>query len=216
MKQSTGRASDQFNLRFPEGMRDRISLEADKAGRSMNAEIIARLSFTLDGNLGDREKLNAEIDRYQKMVREYINQIIGLVTTKNALALLNEHGEVARKQNLIFLEALCQMIISEQQAPENLKDFASKTLASIEYHNETDDLKQILPSDVPSTQDEVQAIIRDVTENAEERAKSDVWAQAFGNNGFYTTVDISQRDPTKIPDAPEEKGVKSKKATPHE
>ncbi|NSY99705.1 Arc family DNA-binding protein [Agrobacterium tumefaciens] len=211
MKQSTGRASDQFNLRFPEGMRDRISLEADKAGRSMNAEIIARLSFTLDGNLGDKEKLNAEIDRYQKMVREYINQIIGLVTAKNALALLNEHGEVARKQNLIFLEALCQMIISEQQAPENLKDFASKTLASIECHNETDDLKQVLPSDVPSTQDEVQAIIRDVTENAEERAKSDVWAQAFGNNGFYTTVDISQRDPTKIPDAPEEKGVKSKK-----
>lgn len=212
MKQSTGRGSDQFNLRFPEGMRDRIAQEADKAGRSMNAEIVARLSFTLDSNLGDREKLNAEIDRYQKMVREYIHQIIGLVTTKNALALLNEHGEVARKQNLIFLEALCNMIISEQQAPENLKGFASKTLASIEYHNETDDLKQLFPSDVPSTEDEVQAIIRDVMENAEERAKDDAWAQAVGNNGFYTTVDISQRDPTKIPDAPKAKKVKSKKA----
>ncbi|MCZ7480926.1 Arc family DNA-binding protein [Rhizobium rhizogenes] len=43
MKQSTGRGSDQFNLRFPEGMRDRIAQEADKVGRSMNAEIVARL-----------------------------------------------------------------------------------------------------------------------------------------------------------------------------
>ncbi|CUX23129.1 hypothetical protein AGR7C_Cc160131 [Agrobacterium deltaense Zutra 3/1] len=177
----------------------------------MNAEIIARLSFTLDGNLGDREKLNAEIDRYQKMIREYVHQIAGLVTTKNALSLLNEHGEVARKQNLIFLESICLMIMNEQQAPEALRSFASKTLESIEYHNETDDLKEVLPSDVPSTEDEVQAIIRDVMENAEARAENDPWAQAVGNNGFYTTVDISQRDPARIPDAPEVKDTKRKK-----
>lgn len=216
MKQSTGRGSDQFNLRFPEGMRDRIALEADKSGRSMNAEIIARLSFTLDGNLSDREKLNAAIDRYQKMIREYIHQIAGLVSIKNTLSLLNEHSEVQRKQNLIFLESLCHMITNSPDAPENLRIFAEKTLNTIEFQDEENDLKGPLPSDIPSTEDEVHAIIRDVQENAEERAKGDPWAQAVGNNGFYTTVDISQRDPTKIPDAPEEKGVKSKKATPHE
>lgn len=39
-----GRDSDQFNVRFPSGMRDRIKLAADRNGRSMNAEIIATLA----------------------------------------------------------------------------------------------------------------------------------------------------------------------------
>jgi plasmid stability protein len=38
-----GRIADQFNLRLPEGMRDRIKVAADLAGRSMNAEIVATL-----------------------------------------------------------------------------------------------------------------------------------------------------------------------------
>ena len=39
-----GRDSDQFNVRFPPGMRDRIKAAADRNGRSMNAEIIATLA----------------------------------------------------------------------------------------------------------------------------------------------------------------------------
>lgn len=42
-----GRGSDQFPLRFPDGMRDEIRLAADKNGRSINAEIIHRLELTL-------------------------------------------------------------------------------------------------------------------------------------------------------------------------
>ncbi len=34
---------DQFNLRLPDGMRDRIRAAADRNGRSMNAEIVATL-----------------------------------------------------------------------------------------------------------------------------------------------------------------------------
>lgn len=34
---------DQFNLRLPDGMRDRIKNAAELAGRSMNAEIVAAL-----------------------------------------------------------------------------------------------------------------------------------------------------------------------------
>ena len=47
------RGSDQFNLRLPEGMRDQIAFEAEKAGRSMNAEIVHRLAKSLDGELPD-------------------------------------------------------------------------------------------------------------------------------------------------------------------
>lgn len=41
---------DQFVVRFPEGMRDEIAVAAKANGRSMNAEIVARLS-------GDAETL---------------------------------------------------------------------------------------------------------------------------------------------------------------
>lgn len=50
------RGSDQFNLRFPDGMRDQIAVEAERNGRSMNAEIISRLedTFVIDRHMRER------------------------------------------------------------------------------------------------------------------------------------------------------------------
>jgi hypothetical protein len=54
-----GRGADQFPLRLPDGLRDRIKAEAAAANRSMNAEIIATLEREypepppLDERLGD-------------------------------------------------------------------------------------------------------------------------------------------------------------------
>jgi hypothetical protein len=45
--QSAGRGSDQFVIRFPEGMRDRIANLAAANGRSMNAELIDRLEKSM-------------------------------------------------------------------------------------------------------------------------------------------------------------------------
>ena len=44
----TGRGSDQFMLRLPPGMRSTLSAEAERNGRSMNAEIIGRLAYSLE------------------------------------------------------------------------------------------------------------------------------------------------------------------------
>jgi hypothetical protein len=41
------RTADQFVLRMPDGMRDRIAQAAERNGRSMNNEIIHRLGLTL-------------------------------------------------------------------------------------------------------------------------------------------------------------------------
>lgn len=43
MAGKAGRGSDQFMIRLPDGMRDRIKVVADANGRSMNAEIVAAL-----------------------------------------------------------------------------------------------------------------------------------------------------------------------------
>ncbi|WP_050490065.1 Arc family DNA-binding protein [Aeromonas jandaei] len=53
MKKSTaptGRTSDKFMLRLPDGMRDTISELAKASGRSMNAEIVHRLQQSIDAS----------------------------------------------------------------------------------------------------------------------------------------------------------------------
>jgi plasmid stability protein len=45
-KKVASRGSEQFMVRFPDGMRERIKMAADENGRSMNAEIIHRLEQT--------------------------------------------------------------------------------------------------------------------------------------------------------------------------
>ncbi len=44
MAERPGRGSDQFALRFPEGLRDRVKAVAEASGRSMNTEIVEALS----------------------------------------------------------------------------------------------------------------------------------------------------------------------------
>ncbi len=52
---------DQYMLRFPDGMRDQLKVAAEQNGRSMNAEIIARLSGG-QPNLRDQFAANIAID----------------------------------------------------------------------------------------------------------------------------------------------------------
>lgn len=40
---TVGRGADQYTVRFPDGLRDRIKAAADENNRSMNAEIVATL-----------------------------------------------------------------------------------------------------------------------------------------------------------------------------
>lgn len=42
------RTAEQFVIRFPHGMRDRIADEAKRNNRSMNAEIVARIEASFD------------------------------------------------------------------------------------------------------------------------------------------------------------------------
>jgi predicted DNA-binding protein len=65
-----GRGSDQFVIRFPEGMRDRLAKVAAANGRSMNAELVHRLetSMTESGILkyaeAELQKIKAEVAQY--------------------------------------------------------------------------------------------------------------------------------------------------------
>lgn len=82
-----GRGSDQFPLRLPDGLRDRIKAEADKNGRSMNAEIVARLEDfpTIQKTLiattreraqlaDDKERLEGEMDRLEDLRKRFFDK----------------------------------------------------------------------------------------------------------------------------------------------
>lgn len=51
MASKHGRGSDQFPLRLPDGMRQRIKQAADENGRSMNAEIVMRLDESFEDRM---------------------------------------------------------------------------------------------------------------------------------------------------------------------
>ena len=60
---------DQYMLRLPDGMRDRIKVAAETNGRSMNVEIVTRLDASLLGSVG-----GGTIDQ---IFENTISQIVG-------------------------------------------------------------------------------------------------------------------------------------------
>jgi Arc-like DNA binding dprotein len=76
-----GRGSDQFIIRFPDGMRDQIAKLATANGRSMNAEIIDRLEksmaeITLESGLKTFEVLVAQMSNKMDSVQENLDRIL--------------------------------------------------------------------------------------------------------------------------------------------
>ena len=61
-----GRSSDQFALRFPDGLRDRIKAAADANERSMNSEIVSTLAehYPVIADLSE-DDFHAVIDKLQ-------------------------------------------------------------------------------------------------------------------------------------------------------
>lgn len=51
---------DQYMLRFPDGMRDYLKLQAEKNKRSLNAEIIARLESTIPTPSNEEDTFSLE------------------------------------------------------------------------------------------------------------------------------------------------------------
>jgi plasmid stability protein len=59
---TASRHADKYIVRLPDGMRDRIAFAAEESGRSMNAEIVARLEASLSGD-GDQSALISALAR---------------------------------------------------------------------------------------------------------------------------------------------------------
>jgi predicted DNA-binding protein len=74
-----GRGSDQFIIRFPEGMRDRLDKLAAANGRSMNTELIDRLEKSMvdSDNLKNLETEVAELWTKLDDIDSFLSQNFG-------------------------------------------------------------------------------------------------------------------------------------------
>jgi Arc-like DNA binding domain len=70
----TGRGSDQFMVRMPPGMRPALAEEAERNGRSMNAEIVGRLAHTFEERLSSEgyivlgKRLEASVEHLDELL----------------------------------------------------------------------------------------------------------------------------------------------------
>ena len=72
-----GRGADQFALRMPDGLRDQIRAAAEANGRSMNAEIVARLAATeQDITPEEITRLRQVLDQQSNMLEEISAELI--------------------------------------------------------------------------------------------------------------------------------------------
>lgn len=63
---TTGRESDKFMLRLPEGMRAFIKESAEKNGRTMNAEIVARLQAAFEAGTTSSFAIEQAVEQEQE------------------------------------------------------------------------------------------------------------------------------------------------------
>lgn len=65
----------QFRVRLPDKLRAEIIEQAEKNGRSINAEIVARLENSLGWDRFDPEDMNAAINDLQEALRDTRHEI---------------------------------------------------------------------------------------------------------------------------------------------
>jgi hypothetical protein len=84
MTTPTGRESDKFMLRLPDGMRERIKAAADASNRSMNAEIVATLEEKYPPPIPD------EPDSEWQIVYDFMDAIEAAETDEDRARVLAE------------------------------------------------------------------------------------------------------------------------------
>lgn len=72
VQDSPSRKLDQYIVRFPDGMRDRIREEAENNNRSMNAEIIARLESSFGKATKSDVDLSKELAEMKREIRRLL------------------------------------------------------------------------------------------------------------------------------------------------
>lgn len=119
----------QFNLRLPDGMRERIAEKADSSGRSMNSEIVALLAFALEENIWERQKFIDTLNFKQHIIDKQMHILFAEIGEKQSLKDAVVYERALRSSVENTLSALCQAVLSSGLDDET-KNVASRIMAS--------------------------------------------------------------------------------------
>lgn len=131
----------QFKLRMTPAIKEAVEAAASENGRSMNAEILARLDASFDLNSVSLERLKFFEDMYDQNNRER-NQ---LIDTINKQDLFVQQMQREHRTLVLLAKSISAMIIADDALSTPLKAMA-QLLEHLEEDNDAD------RSDLPSGQ----------------------------------------------------------------
>lgn len=128
----TGRDSDKIMLRVPDGMRDRIAEVAKANGRSMNAEIVARLQASFDAGAGkeiaelqrdlELERLRTQKERFDALGAKLISVQLASIADPAAIAkhpgLAQAASKLKQQERELMLDMLEHTILGIAEVPK--------------------------------------------------------------------------------------------------
>jgi hypothetical protein len=117
---------DQFVLRFPEGLRDKVKDAAEESGRSMNAEIITRIeAYDSGGDVAEewKRRFEEEHQAYKRIEALYDGTLDVAMNYRDLLG--TAKGQVLQHAGII--KSLASMIQNlDGPPPPELVDLASR------------------------------------------------------------------------------------------
>ncbi|MEB2535921.1 Arc family DNA-binding protein [Burkholderia sp. BCCIQ04A] len=128
------RSADQFVVRLPDGMREQIAEEARKNNRSMNAEIVARLEFSLDPN-NDPERI-AALDQVAEYTKRVLDATDGEIA---AMRRLVDAQEAMLSVTGGYLKAMAERVPQSENEVSNELVALMESLGSALAEHEIDD-----------------------------------------------------------------------------
>ncbi|MGO7506086.1 Arc family DNA-binding protein [Rhizobium johnstonii] len=134
-------SQDKYIVRMPDGMRERIRSEAEKSGRSMNAEIIQRLEFALTEDLWERERFVNLLNLKQHTIDKMMHMLYENIGKQRALDDQAKYERSLRQASQQSLLLLCAAITSNDGAPPELVELA-RTVLKIDTSPETLDTEE--------------------------------------------------------------------------
>lgn len=163
--------SDGFMLRFPDGLRDVIKEKAERSGRSMNAEIVARLEQSLTAPLGIPDSLFERIENYAARYERTANEEI--------LRVLAREFPEPEGMDVVVSELLDLLAVLEGGVTSNKVE---RLVFQLE-----DTIKGIISGRIQGSGPQEQSRIRHLWEEHEERRYKEAAAQQALNEGELDT-----------------------------
>jgi plasmid stability protein len=150
-KNYPSRVADQFVVRLPDGMRDKIAEEAKKNNRSMNAEIVGRLEASLSPSADTPMNLEhvfthlnyklADLEADKALLRLHLHELAAAI--KILLGLIPEEVKI-HPESAGLIDEIRQDAELEELKGANLFEEAGR--AMVKFNRALDRIKKLSPA----------------------------------------------------------------------